>query len=255
MTSCQQTVFFAEGGVGEVQLRVRLRVGGHREQFLYTASCIIPSNRFCCGGGSALGRFDFGFGFRRDDHVEQCLYKARCIIPANLFFGGGVGEVRLRVRKGLVMDISLSYVMLRCHCVISDFKVLRYNLLYRGSLCIHKSKNITNDFPIPISFFSVFSTHPFTNGQVDIVRTNHINTMIRVGFFILTVSVLFKAGKLFSVACRYSNFIRIIQTKQSNLIFNIYIFTIKTSSKTRRRLARERKRCCSSSSEDGSRKR
>ena len=221
----------------KVRLRVRLRVRWSSRAISVHSRASSHQTVFVVEGGSALGRFDFGFGLGFGGHREQCLYKARCIIPANLFFGGGVGEVRLRVRKGLVMDISISYVMLRCHFVISDFKVLRYNLLYRGSLCTHKSKNITNDFPIPISFFSVFSTHPFTNGQVDIVSANHINTMIRVGFFILTVSVLFKAGKLFSVACQYSNFIRIIQTKQSNLIFNIYIyiyiFTIKTSSKTK----------------------
>ena len=96
--SSQQTVFFLWiGGVGEVRLRVRLRVRWALQGISVQSPVHHPSNLFFSVEGG-LGRFDFGFGFGFDGHFEQCLYKAWCIMPANFWcmgrfdFGFGFGH-------------------------------------------------------------------------------------------------------------------------------------------------------------------
>ena len=74
-------VFFFEGGGGKVRLRVRWSLRAMCAQ----SPAHHPSTPFFVCGGGGLGRFDFGFGVGFGGHGEQCLYKASCIIPANRF--------------------------------------------------------------------------------------------------------------------------------------------------------------------------
>ena len=115
-------------GVGEVRLRVRLRDRWSLRAISARILVHHPIKLFFCRGG--VGRFDFGFGFGFVGHCEQFSYKGRCIIAANRFFGGGEGEVRLRVRTGLVMVDLCSLIGRTCEddlAPCTDFRFVQHS--------------------------------------------------------------------------------------------------------------------------------
>ena len=72
-------------------MRFDFGFGGHCEQYLHKSWCIIPSNCFFLSRG--------GWGGSTAGSASGSL----SISQQTFFFEGGVGEVRLRVRTGLVM--------------------------------------------------------------------------------------------------------------------------------------------------------
>ena len=133
------------GGVGEVQLRLRVGEGGHHpvfflregvgrfdfgfgghcEQCLHRARRIIPAHLFFMCGGGGLGRFDFGLGVGFGGHREQCLYKASCIIPANRFllWMGGLGRFDFGFGFGFVGHCEEFPYKARCIIPATFFSV------------------------------------------------------------------------------------------------------------------------------------
>ena len=122
--------FFSLGerGVGEVRLRVRLRVrrslraisaqilvhhpiqlfffvdgGLERFDFGFGFGFVGHCEQFSYKGRKGWGRFDFGFGFLFSGHCEQYLHESWCIIPSNCFFcRGGLGRFGFGFGFGLV---------------------------------------------------------------------------------------------------------------------------------------------------------